>query len=386
MSNFINPSVLAAEALDQLDYELVAGSLVYRDRGADFGTSRGLKVGDTVTIRTVSDFETVEFSGTSPSEEINQSSVQLQIEKFFTVGVEVTSKERALNLDGIRKEVVNPVMSSMAQKVDEYLLTKIIQSQGLYASTSLLSDAADIALARQRANLQQIAKTNRIGLVNDSLEAQLLGQDVFHKFDTRGEPAITALQEASMGRLMGIDWFSSVNMPSATQTLGTATGMTLDNGGGANNLQGVTTLTYAGGSAAPINAGDKLRIAGAKRDFTVAVTVADASAGTTVTLEEQINENLQALDGNAITIVGDALGASVDYQGIIFNPMAYGFAAPPLDPVNSELSSTASANGMSIRVTESYDRSSKKTYWDFDMIIGGRCIDPRKSMLLGAVS
>lgn len=378
MSNFINPSVLAAESLDQLDYELVAGNLVYRDRTTDFSLSNGLKVGDTVTIRTVSDFQTNEFTGVGPivAQEVRQSSTQLTIEKHFDVSVKITAKERALNLDGVRKEIINPSMQSLAQKIDTYLLTKITEAQGVYASDTLLANAADIASARKDANRQQISKANRIGLVNDTLEATLLGQDTFTKFDTRGQPGVTSLQEADMGRLMGIDWFSSVNMPDVQHTGGDGT-TTLDSALGTSNLQGASTLVVDS-TLGTFEVGDKIKIAGAKRAYTVATQV--LATGLAIPLVEQINENLGDLDGAAITVLGS--GEVQDYQGVIFNPGAFGFATPLLDEAAGDLTGVATANGMSIRVTEFYDGPSKQTYWSFDMLIGAKTVDPRKAMLL----
>ena len=381
MSNFINPSVLAAEALDQLEYELVAGNLVYRDRSSDFSSSRGLKVGDSVQIRTVTDFETNEFTagGNITTQEVQQSSTQLQIEKHFDVSVTVGARERALNLDGIRKEIINPAMVSLAQKIDTYLLEKITESQGLYSSTTLLADAADIAQANKTAILQQINKVGRIGLVNVDLEATLLGTDVFSKFDTRGEPGVTALQEASMGRLLGTDWFSSVNLPDALQST-VGDGATTLNITGTNNLQGESTL-IVDSTTGTFEVGDKIVIAGAKRAYTVATQV--VATGTAIPIVEQINENLQGLDAAAVTVVGSG-ATSIDYQGVFFNQGAYGFAAPPLDAAAGDKAGVAIANGMSIRMTEAYDITTKNTVWSFDMLIGGKCIDPRLSMLLGS--
>jgi hypothetical protein len=380
MSNFINPSVLAAEALDQLDYELVAGSLVYRDKTAEFSNVRGLKVGDSVSIRTVTDFRTDEFNGVAiDSQEIQQSSTQLEIEKHFDVSVKITARERALNLDGVRKEIINPAMTSMAQKIDEYLLSKVSESQGLFTSGTLLANATSIAQASRAANLQQIGKGGRIALVDDELEATLLGTDVFHKFDVRGEPAVTALQEASMGRLMGIDWFSSVNFPSLTRTAGVGTAV-LDNALPASNLQGLNVLTVLA-TVGTFEAGDKINIAGAKRSFTVATqTLAGAVA---IPLVEQINENLTGLGGAAVTVVSS--GDAYTQQGIIFNAGAYGFAAPPLDAAAGDRSGVASAAGLSVRVTEAYDIQTKETYWSFDMLVGAKAVDPRLSLLLGDV-
>lgn len=379
MSNFINPSVLAAESLVQLEYDLVAGNLVYRDNTSDFSSEGGYAKGDTVTIRTATDLETNEFSGAGPitTQQVNQSKTPLVIEKHFDVSVEITARERALNLDGVRSQIIQPAMTSMAQKVDEYLLSKITESQGLYASSALLQGAADIAQANKRATLQQISKAGRIGLVNEDLEATLLGTDTFSKFDTRGAAGATALQEASLGRLMGVDWFSSVNMPNASHTAGSGV-TTLDNSVSTNNLQGSKVLVVDS-TTGTFNAGDKIQIAGAKRAFTVASQVVATS--TSIPLVEEINENLNSLDGNAITVI--STGNTVDYQGIFFNQGAFSYASPPLDPANSELSATLSANGMSIRVTEAYDIQTKKTFWSFDMLIGAKATDTRRSMLLG---
>ena len=379
MSNFINPSVLAAESLDQLDYELVAGGLMYRDRTEDFASVRGLKVGSAVTIRTVSEFETTEFTGVGPvvPQQIQQSSTQLTIEKHFDCSIEITARERALNLDGLRKEVITPAMQSLAQDIDTYLLTKATESQGLYVNATPLASAALIAQANKAATLQQIAKINRIGLVNEDLEAVLLGQDAFTKFDTRGEDGADALRNASMGFLMGVDWFSTVNFPNVTRTAGDGA-TTLDSALSTSNLQGSSTLVVDS-TTDTFLVGDKIQIAGAKRAYTVATET--AATATAIPLVEQINENLAGLDGAAITVISD--GTSATYEGIYFNPGAYGFAAPPLDPAAGAASGVATAEGMSVRVTEAYDILSKKTYWSFDLLCGAKAVDPRKSMLIG---
>ena len=381
MSNFIPPQVVAAEALDQLDYELVAGSLMYRDKTDDFSTVRGMKVGEFITVRTVTDFRTDEFTGVGPidPQEVQQSGRQLKIEKHFDVSVEITARERALNLDGIRKEIVNPAMTSMAQKIDTYLLTKAQQSQGLFTSGTLLTNAAAIAQANKKATRQQISKAGRIALLDDELEAVLLGTDTFSKFDTRGEAGATALANASMGHLMGNDWYSSVNFNTTTSTPGTGTGV-LDNTLPADNLQGLSVLTTLA-TTGTFEIGDKIYIAGAKRAFTVAAQV--LATATAIPIVEQINENLSALDGNAITV--ESAGVATTIQGIMFNQGAYGYAAPPLDQAAGDLSGVASAAGLSVRMTEAYDIQSKKTFWSFDMLLGADAVDARKTMMLGSV-
>ncbi len=381
MANFLNPQMVASEILAQIEYELVIGNLMYRDRTAEFGTARGLKVGDFVNFRTVTDFRTDQFNGVGPitTQEITQSQTQLQIERHFDTSVIITARERALNLDGIRQEIVNPVAVSIAQEIDEYLGTKIGESQGLYSSNTLLQDASDIAQARRQAILQQIAKGDMTALIDEDLEATLLGTDVFHRFDTRGTDNTDTIRNGMLGRLMGIDWFSTVNFNEIARTAGNGT-TTLDNTAPTDNEQGQTQLTVAA-TAGTFEAGDKIQIAGAKRDFTVAAQV--LAGGTAIPLVEQINENLRKL-GTAAVSVRSATNTTTN-RGIIFNPMAYGFAMPPLDPAAGALNSaTATSNGFSLRVTEQYDIQSKETVWSFDILLGAKLIDTRKSMLIAS--
>ena len=217
-SNFVNVSMIAAEALRQLEYELVALRLAYRDKTADFSKVGGYAVGESVTVKTRPAYETDEFSvgGSISTQDIRQSSATFTIEKHYDISIPWTSREAALSIDAISEDVITPAMQSMAQKLDTYLLSKAWEGRGQYFSATLLETAADIALARREANRQQMPKANRIGLVNGDLEAIMLGTAAFNRFDARESGGVDALENASVGRLMAIDWMSTENFPSAT--------------------------------------------------------------------------------------------------------------------------------------------------------------------------
>ena len=368
-------SIIAAEVLDQLEYELVAANLMYRDVTSDFSTVNGFKVGESVKVRTVPAYRTDEFAGTINPQEVNQSNTQITIEKHFDCSIVVGSREKTMNLDGVQREIVNPVAQSIGQQLDVYLLSKIVEAQGIYPSSNLGANAADLALMNRSANLQQISKSNRIALVDENLEATLLSQDIFHKFDTRGQPAVTALQEASMGRLMGFNWYSSVNLPTVTHVAGTGAAVT-NNAIGTLNKQGTSTL-QTNATVGTFNVGDKIAVTGAYRQYTVAVqTLAGAVA---IPLVEQISELIP--NGAAVTTVGNGLAQT--YQGIVFNPGAFSYACPMIEPAPvGGQSATVTSNGFSLRVTEAYDIMTKKMYWSFDMLCAAKMTDMRLGMLL----
>ena len=213
-------------------------------------------------------------------------------------------------------------------------------------------------------------------MVNDSLEAKLLGQEWFNQSQTRGAPGVDSLQSGTMGRVMGMGFSASTNFPVFSWTAGTTTGTT-DNGAGANNLVGATTLTIAGGAGAVV-AGDHVKIAGVRRPLRAASGGATTGAAT-IDLVDPITEIIP--DGAAVTIV--SAGNTVDVQGAIFDDKSMGVAMPLLDQPSDKPSSIISDNGYSIRVVMGYDMKAKTDMLSLDLLIGAEAYDQRRITLLG---
>ena len=376
-NNFVNVSMIAMEALRQLEFELVALSLAYRDKTSDFGQVGGYAVGDTVSIKTRPSYATDEFSGTINTQDIRQSKADFQIEKFYDISVPWTSREAALSIDSLSEDVITPAMQSMAQELDTYLLTKAWDGRGEYASTTLLQSAADIALARKEANAQQMSKSNRIGLVNGTLEATMLGTDAFNRFDSRESGGVSALENARIGRLMAIDWMSTENFTDESHTSGGGVGVTKTAPtAGTQNEIGLSVLTLNAAATGTFNDGDRIYVAGMKRPLIVNGTQATPSA---INLAHQIDELVPVTA--AVTVVSD--GQTFNKAGIIFTPDAFAYAMPPLDLPRDKVAYVATANGMSIRVVIGYDQTTKTNTISFDCIVGAKCYDPRKVVVLG---
>jgi len=288
-----HPSKIAQEALIHLEDALVIAPLCAMDKTSEFtNRANGWKVGDTVSFRTHGEYEVTEFSTAIAPQSIRTSTRAMQIEKHFDISVELTSREMALDLDSFSEQVIRPSMYALAEKCDIYLGTKILQGAGLYASDSLLGDAADIANARKAAILQQLSM-NRYNLIDLDLEAKLLGQTWFNQSQTRGAAGESTLANGTMGRVMGMDWFSSIAFPTNTvaHTCGAGTALVNNGAGGnTNNRIGDTTLTIDGGSAGVFNAGDRLHIAGARRPVIVKTTTAALTGVTAVALVDPITE------------------------------------------------------------------------------------------------
>lgn len=372
-----HPSLIAAESLMHLEDALVLGNLVTRDKTGEF-TSGSMKLGDTVNMRTNPDYEAKDFVNdginTIVKQAIRSSTRPFVIEKLFDVSVEITAREKKLDLDSFSEQVISPAAYRLAEKVDKYVGTKILDATGLYASNTLMASAADMALARKAATLQQLDPSSRIALVNTDLEATLLGQTWFNQAQTRGQEGINTLQTGVMGQVMGMNFFNSINFPESTFTASGGT-TTTDNTVTTDNLIGATTLvvdSITGG----FTAGDRIAIAGVRRPLIVKTTV--AALALAIELVDPITEIIP--DGAAVTVVGS--GQALTYQGAIFDSRSLALAMPVLDAPSDKPSAVVSNNGYSIRMVQGYDIEKKVEVMSLDVLCGAVAWDPRKITLL----
>ena len=381
-----HPSIIAAEALTHLEDALVIAPMCAVDKTSDFtNKSNGWKVGDTVSFRTHGEYEVDEFTSAISTQSIATSTRAMTIEKHFDISVEVTSSQSALELDSFIDQVIRPATYKLAEKVDTYVGTKILEAAGAYYSTALFESASDIALARKAAILQQLSM-NRFCLVDLDIEATLLGQTWFNQSQTRGGDGETTLRNASMGRVMGMDFASSIAFPteSSAYTVGTYVGTT-NNTSGTKNLIGDTTLVVdVAATAYSLVAKDRLKIAGVRRPLKVKTAVTDTGSATgtaitTIALVDPITEIIP--DGAAITVL--ASGKAVQHHGVIMDDRSLAVAFPMLDLPEDRVAATASNNGVSIRIVKGYDLSSKKTTMSMDLLVGAFALDPRRMTLIG---
>jgi hypothetical protein len=376
-----HPSIIAMEALRHMEDRLVIANLCARDKTAEFNkTYNGWGVGDTVAFRTHGEYTVDDYTegGNIATQNIATSTRNLTIEKHYDVSVSVTAREERLDLDSFSEQVIRPAAYKMAETVDTYIGTKIMEGQGLYTTADLFASASDIALARKAATIQQL-NADRFCLVDLTTEADLLGQTWFNQSQTRGAEGLSTLRSGQMGHVMGMDFFSSIAFPESTLTVGTMICAT-NNTTGTKNLIGDTVLTVDTQTASKtLVIGDRLAIAGVRRPLVVASAEADTSAVISITLAHPITEVIP--DDAAVTVIGST--TDVTYHGAIFDGQTLAVAMPLLDMPGDRVTATASNNGISIRIVKGYDLTTKTTTMSMDLIIGAFCLDTRKVTLLG---
>jgi len=402
-NTFLTPDVIAREALLILEDNIVAPQVMNTSATADFA---GARVGDTVRIRRPAFFGVDDYSRGSNSGDIRiqnavENSIDLKIEKQFDVSFEVSSKELSMSVDEFNERMLRPAMSAIAQKIDTYALTKLKglggflgpSDSGAPAGLTAPNTLGEVAAIVEKMNIQRIPMTGRKFIVSPVMQSALYGITEFVRADIRGA-ATSPVEEASLGRFMGLDTMMSQNLP--THTVGTI--LSTANADFAcavvnDQTEGTSSLTIdAGTLVGTVAAGDTVSILyvdGVTRDHVVTET--KTAAGNAVTIN--INPGLYGIDAAAVNggtpvVVSDnavatirGVSGSVDDTtvGAAFHPDAFQLVfVPQPNPMGPGTNSaTVNYKGMSLRVLQSYDHLKKRDLISVDCLVGAAAVDGR---------
>lgn len=374
MSNvFINTDSVAREALMLLQNNLVAVRLFDRQYEAEF-TGDEAK-GDTIRIKRFDEGSVQEFTSTITQDQIDETKIDLQLEKHYDASFNVTSKQLTLNIDQFSAQLLAPRMIKIAEQVDSYALTKLKQVPtvgGISAAApaALPSSTANIASLIQTMDEQKIPLTERLEIISPEYKAALLSIDSFVEADKRGD-AGTTIREASLGHVMGMDHFMGQGVDSTTFTSGTQTAAVVNGAVAA----GATSIVYDGGAVAAgtIKDGDIVTIAGYGNVVCNALSTASTGAGT-FTFYEPLRV---AVANDVVLTVYDGGGNTRQLHGVAFNRRAFAFASVPLNIPEGAVGTSVTDGGLSVRVVRQYDITTKKNIWSLDVLVGAQMVEGR---------
>jgi len=410
-NTFLTPDVIAREALLILENNIVSPQLMSTSATSDF---TGAKVGDTIRVRRPAFFGVDTFSRNSGSpnteviiQDAFENSVNLVIEKHFDVSFEVSSKELALAVDDFNERLLQPAMSALSQKIDQYALTKIANLGGVYtgnayAAPNTLTTIAGIV---EKMNKQNIPMSNRKLLVSPAMQTALYNIEAFTRADFRGGGYVSPVQEATLGKFMGMDVMMSQVLPQ--HSAGTALTVPLsDLVGAINNVagynEGATTIAIDGLANATLNTDDGINVGdtisitysdGVVRDHVVTTAAAVSGGGAVAALNifpglygvvtsapgSSGNRPVVVADNAVITLTGGSNAAPTYTMGAAFHPSAFQMVfVPQPNPMGPGTSSpTVNYNGMSLRVLQSYDHVKKRDLISVDCLVGVAAVDGR---------
>ncbi len=426
-NTFMTPDVIAREALLILENNIVSPQVMSTSAVGDF---TGAKVGDTIRVRRPAFFGVDEFGRTKASQATTikiqdavENSVNLKIEKHFDVSFEVSSKELTLAVDDFNERLLKPAMSALAQKIDEYALSKIADLGGLqgpsttYAAPATLPEVAAIV---EKMNNQMIPMENRKLLVSPSMQSALYSIDAFVRADIRGGGFTSPVQEASLGRFMGLDTMMTQMLPKHS-AMGTAAST-----GSTDAVYATSAAVTEGATIININAGPNGTLTLKKGD-TLSIDYADGVTRDHVVTNTEVAFASNAIGSNQLGIFPGAYGisgaAAVDggvpeviasgavvknitttlnaagtttasapvtsyTMGAAFHPSAFQMVfAPQANPMGPGTSSaTVNYNGMSLRVLQTYDHQLKRDLISVDCLVGAAVVDGRLGVRVPSVN
>lgn len=362
---------LAREALLILQSNMVATQLYDRLYEADFTGTEAR--GDTIRIRRRDRGNAQEFTGTISSRGLEESKIDLVLEKHYDASFEITSKEATLDLDSFSEQVLEPQVVSIAELVDTYALSKINDLpntagvDGSGVPTAFATTIGGVANYRKVLNELKVPMAARQAIWSPTGDANLLGIASFVEANKKGDDG-TALREASLGRVLGFDHWMAQNVDETA--LVTSDGDTCQVVG----IEPVGTLSFAVDNAdgASVTFADRSTIQIDGINYTVnGDAVMSLSAGTIVILE-----GLKKPTAAAQPVTTPyALSDNFVPRGVIFHPRAFAFVSVPLEIPPEADGAMIANNGYAIRIVRDYDITSKKSIISLDTLVGCRVAD-----------
>ncbi len=368
-NTFLTLKSIARRALPRLMDELVFPNLIYRDFAEDFR-----EPGDTVQIRkpvrlSANAFD--ENQGVS-YEDIRESTVDVTLDTLATVDVAAGAVETAIALnseEALMRDFIEPATQALAEKINSdglNLYRDVASCVGTAGSAP--SALSDLAAVRKRLNEQRVPAAGRVAVLDPEADAGLIQLPALVNAEKSGDTR--ALREGSLGRVYGIDFYSSQAVKRHESALGAASGVKLSSAVSA----GQTLLNLSGTTlSGKLVKGDVLVISGDH----YAVTQDSAPAASNAISGVSVTPALKAYAANTpVTVLGSHTA------NLAFHPMAFAFVTRPLLNPNGQgvESYVTSFNGISLRVTRGYDQKYKKSTYSMDVLYGFKTIYPELAL------
>lgn len=211
-----------------LEENMVAAALVHRDFSPEVA-----QFGDVVNTRRPGQFK-IRRKGDNDNvigQDAITNNVQVPLNQHFYTNFTIKDGEASKSFQDLVDIHLLPGMQTIARAIDRVILGRIHAYLGNVVGTlNGLTGAnakATMLAARQKLNENKAFFNGRHGVLDPRSETSLLSEDIFLKANEKGDDG-TALREASLGRVLGIDWWMDQNVPAFLNVNGDITATTTD--------------------------------------------------------------------------------------------------------------------------------------------------------------
>ncbi len=358
MPNVIkNAQKIARLALPILRNNLVMPNLIRRDYEKEFQ-----KCGDTILVRKPNVFEAKDFTDEITIQEINQKTVPLTLDKIADVSVDITSKELTLDDIDFVRDILEPAMIAIAEKINKEglgLYKNVYKAVGTAGKTP--STIRDIAEGRKLLNNAKAPLANRYAVWDPDADMEFSIIEAIMHADKSGSTA--ALKEGSIGRVQGLENFMSQQV--AVHKAGTFTAVSTPQ---VKTIAkpGAETIELKGGSGSEtLVKGDLLKIN--QQEFVVTEDAKASTGNIVVKIYPAVKTQIEPETN--VVFADKTAGGHV--ANMVFNKNAFAFVNRPLElPIDGRDAYVVEYDGLSLRVVMGYNQQTKKNTISIDILYG----------------
>lgn len=397
----LTPSIIAQEALMQLENNLVMGNLVHRDYKNEF-----VKIGDTVSIRKPVKFEVVD-GATRTNQDVEEGSTNITISSRKHVSWNFSTQDLTLSISQYSERYITPAMIALANQVDRDLCS-LYSSIWNWVGTpgQTINAFTDLAAAPQRLDEQAVPQDMRRAVLSPADSWGMIGNLTGLNLGDSGNrsPQAEAYRMASLGRVANLDTYMDQNVQRHTVGAG-STGTPVISGSGQTTTyasvlttNSMSLVTKGWTSAAGLKAGDVFTIDAVFAVNPVSkdtldylqpfVLTADVTANATTTNNTTLTispaiitsgpyQTVSAAPADAATITYVGTGGTIYPQNLVFHKNAFALVMVPLEmPDSIGWKARQTHDGISVRLVKDYDIDNDVEIVRADVLYGTKAIYP----------
>lgn len=214
-NTFIKPTIVNKTALGLLLREIVLPGVVWTNGVGDFAGA----FNDTITIRiparAVARRRTLRGTGSGRNitlDSLTEQQVAVQLTEDVYSAVPVTDEELTLDIADFGEQILMPQVRAVVEMLESDIASTIQGATYLSTTTVGTGDSATynaVVDAREFLNINNVPTNGRTLLVGPGFESALLKDPQFARFDHTGDAGNSALREAQIGRISGVDVVTS---------------------------------------------------------------------------------------------------------------------------------------------------------------------------------
>ncbi|MCB0991717.1 MAG: hypothetical protein KDB16_12105 [Acidimicrobiales bacterium] len=229
-NQIITPTLIAAQALENLYQQTILAQLVHRDLDREFAPGRGA----TVNMKVPASFTAQDYNRTTRTitlQDATERKLPVVVDRIKDVSFEVTSEELAMDIVDFNTQLLMPATEAIAQAIDATIAAELLAAStqaavaasgetagtaagggkiGAGAAGSAMTDPLLLRTARKVLNQAAVPMTGRAAVYSHEAEAGVLGDE--HLVDNSRSGSNAALREGTVGRLYGFDGYHSGNL------------------------------------------------------------------------------------------------------------------------------------------------------------------------------